>query len=231
MSDTNLTQTRARCKPASMTGPEIDQLGQDLLSCVFESVLCDTNIDSKGKTEDQIMAEVRKIALEWSKRYEMVPVIDFKPNLLARARGFKRHHENHQAILYYATWFEHWINGILIRRLRSLDEREITQMIRDVSLRGKFTWLLALVHGRRIPQKYVKAILEVAEFRNKFVHYKYKAINNDDPDEEEAKLKHVQRTAETAVRYLQTFEERHFFKGAVRGLLKKLRKGRNKKSK
>ena len=155
--------------------------------------------------------------------------IDFKQDLLNRARGFKRKRDDHEAILYYATWFEHWINAILIRRLRKLDEKEARMMIRDVSLRGKYTWLLTLVHETRLPQRHIKAILHVCDLRNEFVHHKYKVFDVDG-DDDSNKLKDAHRSAEKSVRYLQKFEEQHFFKGSARGLLKKLRNTKHEKS-
>ncbi len=201
-----------------------------MLACIYEALLGDGQIDPEGKTEEQIMTEVRKIALKWSNQRPMKWSADFRQDLLNRARSFKRKRNSHEAILYYATWFEHWINGILIRRLRTLDERETCQMIRDVSLRGKFTWLLALVHEKRIPERHIKAVLQICDLRNEFVHHKYKMLDVDS-DDESKKLNEAHRSAEKSVRYLQKFEERHFFKGPARGLLRKLRNTKHEKVK
>lgn len=168
------------------------------------------------------MTEVRMRALKWSKQRPMMWSADFRQDLLTRARSFKRKGNNHEAILYYGTWFEHWINGILLRRLDKLNERESCQMIRDVSLRGKFTWLLVLIHEKRIPQRHIKAVLQVCDLRNEFVHHKYKMFDVD-ADDESKKLKEAHRSAEKTVRYFQKFEEQHFFKGSAREVLKKLK--------
>jgi hypothetical protein len=209
---------------------EIEQIGREMLASIYEALLGDGQIDPDGKSEEQIMSEVREMALQWSKQRPMLWSTDFRQNLLNRARSFKRKGNNHEAILYYGTWFEHWINGVLLRRLHKLDEREGCQMIRDVGLRGKFTWLLSLIHEKRIPQRHIKAVLQVCDLRNEFVHHKYKMFDVDTGDDEGKKLKEAHRSAEKSVRYLQKFEERHFFKGSARGLLKKLRNTKHEKA-
>jgi len=209
----------------------MEQIDREMLACIYEALLASGHIDPKGKTEEQIMAEVRESAMRWTKRRPMMMSTDFRQSLLTRARSLKRSRQDHDAILYYATWFEHWINGVLIRRLRSIDERETCQMIRDVSLRGKFSWLLALVHGKRIPHRHIKAVLQVCELRNEFVHYKYKMVDVDKGDDDKNRLKEAQKMAEKAIRYLQKFEEQHFFNGPARGLLKKLRNTKSEKTK
>ncbi len=213
---------------SSPISKEIEQIGRELIAMVYEALLADGQINPDGKTEEQIMAKVREAALKWSKDRPMMWSTDFRQDLLNRARSFKRRRNNHDAILYYATWFEHWINGVLLRGLRSLDERESYQMIRDVGLRGKFSWLLALVHEKRIPQRHVKTVLHVCDLRNEFVHHKYK-LADIDSDDEDKQLKCAQRSAEKTVRYLQRFEEQHFFRGSARTLLRKLRNTKHEK--
>ena len=202
---------------------EIEQIGRELLATIYEALLMDGHIDPNGKTEDQIMAEVRTAAVEWSKRRPMLMSTDFKGDLLSTARRLKRAKQDNEAVLYYATWFKHWINGVLLRKGQALAERESCQMLRDVNLRGKFTWLLALVHGKRIPQTHVKATMQIGELRNEFIHYKYRMLDVDQTDERKPKLLDALRSAENAIRYLQRFEERHFFKGAARHVLRNLR--------
>jgi hypothetical protein len=209
---------------------EIEQVGRELLVVLYEALLTDGHIDPTGQTEAQIMAQVRKAAVEWSRHRPMLMSYDFKGDLLSAARRLKRTKQDNEAILYYATWFEHWINGVLIRKNQALAERESCQMLRDVNLKGKFTWLLALVHGKRIPQTHVRAIMQIGELRNEFIHYKYRMLDVDQPDERKPKLLNAFRSAETAIRYLQHFEERHFFKGAARQVLRNLRSTRQEKS-
>src|SRR5664280_1150204 len=190
---------------ATTTSPvsrEIEQTGREVLAMLYEAFLTDGHINPEGKSEEQIMAEVRVAAVKWSKRRPMLMSTDFRSGLLSQARKFKRRQEHHEAILYYATWFEHWINAILVRNLHSLNERERCQMVRDVNLRGKYTWLLALVHGKQIPERHINAILRISDLRNEFVHYKYKLADVDTWTDEDKPLRLAQQKAEVAIRFV-----------------------------
>lgn len=202
---------------------EIEEIGRETLACVYEALLADGHIDPEGKTEDQVMNEVRKFALKWSAQRPMRMATDYREDLLTRARANKRSRDYYDAVLYYATWFEHWINCMLIWRLHRLNEAEVNQMVRDVNIRGKYTWLAALTHGYRFPQRHIKTINQVSAMRNEFVHHKYVLSDVDKWHEEPVRFQAVFRSAEAAVRYLQKFALHHLYKGSARGLLKRLR--------
>ncbi len=178
-----------KTKHASPISREMEQIDREMLACIYEALLASGHIDPKGKTEEQIMAEVRESAMRWTKRRPMMMSTDFRQSLLTRARSLKRSRQDHDAILYYAT------------------------------------------HGKRIPHRHIKAVLQVCELRNEFVHYKYKMVDVDKGDDDKNRLKEAQKMAEKAIRYLQKFEEQHFFNGPARGLLKKLRNTKSEKTK
>lgn len=213
---------RTKTNLSSPISKGIEQIDREVLAVIYESLLANGHIDPDGKTDEQVMSEVRETARKWLSQRPVMWSIDFRQDLLNRARSYKRKRRNHEAILYYATWFEHWINNILLRGLQTLDEREARQMIRDVNLRAKFTWLLALVHERRIPQRHINTIVHVSDLRNEFVHYKFRKLDIDN-DDDFRKLKSAHHSAEKSVRYLQRFEEQHFLKGSARGLSRRLR--------
>jgi len=230
-----LTAKRRRSEMNSnITSPvsqEMDQIGRQVIASLYEALIADGHIHPEGKSEDQIIAEVRKAARKWSNRRPMLVGVDFRSDLLTQARRLRRRGKLHEAILYYATWFEHWINRVLTRNLRSLNDREARQMLRDVSLRGKFTWLLGLVHGKQIPERHIRAILRVSDVRNEFVHYKYKLVDVDAWTDEDEPLRLQQQKAQAAVRYLTEFELRHFFHVPSLDLLRRLRNTGNERTK
>ena len=206
---------------SSPINKDIEHYGRVLLAELYAAMLAAGHIETDGKDEDQILEEIRKYAVRWSKRRPMVMATDFRPSLLRQARLYKRRKQHNDAILYYATWFEHWINGFLDRKIHTLEANEIRHLLRDVSLRGKFTWLLVLVSGHRISVKQLHTIFRVADLRNEFVHYKFKLVDVDKDEDED--LERAGRLAEAAARYLHDFETRHLFKGAARDLLKRFR--------
>jgi hypothetical protein len=202
---------------------DMEQNGREILAELYISLLSTGQIETNGKSEDQLYLELVQRAKEWSERRPMRMSRDFRPGLLKQARSLKRRNQLNEASLYYGTWFEHWINSFFDRKAHRLDESEFRQMIRDVNLRGKFTWLLALVVGWRIPEKHLRAVIRVCDLRNEFVHYKWKPVDFDKSEDELEQLRQAHRAAESAIRYLQEFETRHLFKGAARRLLKNLR--------
>lgn len=49
-------------------------------------------------------------------------------------------------------WFEHWINYFVstLATRKGIDKDDITQMIREVNIKGKYTWLLSILGFRKI---------------------------------------------------------------------------------
>jgi len=90
-------------KHRSPISQEIEQIGRELLAGIYEALLADGHIETKGKDEKQIMAEVRQAALQWVKRRPLMMSTDFRQSLLARARTLKRGRADREAVLYYAT--------------------------------------------------------------------------------------------------------------------------------
>jgi hypothetical protein len=208
---------------ASPIGRDMRQAEREILAELYVSLLGHGHIETAGKNEEQLYLELVKEAVEWAKHRPMRMSMDFRPNLLNKARSLKRRNELNEATLYYATWFEHWINFFFMRKTHVLDENEFRQMIRDVNVRGKYTWLLALAVGQRIPEKHLRAILRICELRNEFVHYKFKLVDADKFEDEVKQRRQTYQAAENAVRYLEGFETKHLFKGPARRLLKNLR--------
>src|ERR1700722_1855988 len=127
--------------------------GRGLVNSICRQFLEEGIVDPSGKTNEQVLKELFDHALNWSKQHPMLMSTDYKTSLLKHARTFAKQEAFETAFLFYATWFEHWINGVLTRRLRKLDEDERQQMLWNTSLKGKFTWLLSLIHDSNIPSR------------------------------------------------------------------------------
>lgn len=229
---TDLIQAPTKSKTAhtSPISKDMEQNGREILAELYISLLGTGQIATDGKNEDQLYLELVQRAKEWSERQPIRMSRDFRPDLLKQARTLKRRNQLNEASLYYATWFEHWINSFYDRKANALDENEFRQMIRDVNLRGKFTWLMTLVVGRRIPDRHLRAVVRVSDLRNEFVHYKFKPVDVEKSEDEFEQLRQAHKAAEMAVRYLQEFETRHFYKGAACRLLKNLRYTKRERS-
>ena len=142
-----------------------------------------------------------------------IPIL--KPTILQEARVYARAEHPEIAVLVYATWFEHWINGLMSHRGRHVP---LTQAESDCllfsNLEAKYLSFPAIFGFPRIAQKHLRAILDVAAARNQFVHYKYRShdINKDSP----LKVRCTQaiKGAESVVRYLFRYERKYVYKRA-----------------
>ena len=89
-----------------------------------------------------------------------------------------------------------------------IDRKTTTEIIRNVNIGGKSTWLIKLLGLRPINEKHIKTILKTAELRNAYIHYKWKPDNSKGKDENE----HLKNVKEM-VKYLRTYETKIEFQG------------------
>lgn len=147
-------------------------------------------------------------------------ILDYRQHILERATAFAHSGDLEDSILYYATWFEHWINDLLtsVARRQQMDEAAIGQMIRSTNLEGKFTWLVTAFGLPAIDTALVTDIGAVASIRNSYIHYKFAGQDPDQPPTRQEKLRDAIEKAERAVPILLAYEERHLI-GAARQVL------------
>ncbi|GBC62003.1 hypothetical protein DENIS_2966 [Desulfonema ishimotonii] len=94
------------------------KLGETLFNLIIQYAIAHGNIDISNLSDDQIK---EKYITYTSKLIEKNPDIDFiivhKENILAEARRLVLELKFDLALVVYATWWEHWVNGILATRL------------------------------------------------------------------------------------------------------------------
>jgi hypothetical protein len=125
-------------------------------------------------------------------------IIDHRATLLREARRQVRRHQNEFALLFYATYFEHWINGMIETAAdwRDMAAENTTSLLREAPLRAKLTWVLSLLSVPRLKPGYVKRILAVAEHRNGCVHYKWLPQAGESKRDIDALVKDAERIAQ-----------------------------------
>ncbi len=170
-------------------------------------------IPTFGRSDAEIFAELRRF-LEGFSTIEEAPFLevrDHRPEILERARKFHAVHEPLDALLYYAIWIEHWLNDSIttLLRRRHFDEDLLPDVIRDVSLLGKVTWLMPLVGLPRLEPALAKGMKEISDARNAFVHWKYKARDIELRESKEEALFKLVATAEQIVAALTAYESAH----------------------
>ncbi|QJW97761.1 hypothetical protein [Frigoriglobus tundricola] len=174
-------------------------------------------VDPKGKTDEQLRSELREcIQNDYLERLGGI-IIDHTDSLLRQARTFCRAGKLYYACLMYATWAEHWLNGLITTagQRRGLPDDEITQIIRDTPLRAKLTWLLSLPSLPRIAARHRNLIVHLMDLRNGFVHYKWQGKDDTAQDQERAGVKWSVANFESTVKYILSYEERKIFSASL----------------
>ena len=195
---------------------ESKRLGQALAQHYLYSLIAGGYIDPRGKSDDVLRDELKAYvqkAVE-SNALSKTLVISYDESLVIQARGFAKARSYEQACLFYATWFEHWINHLLLvgprSRLLSLDE--IKLLIRDTGLRAKYSCMPTILGLPRLSKAHIGTVFHLSELRNSFVHYKFAATVVDAPERENAWKTDLDKV-EKAVKYFRNYELKQVFKG------------------
>ena len=197
-------------------GPrEIAAFQRKLVRTIYESLIADGFVDPEGKTDEELHRELARAARALTTQEIIPEVPDLRPTILSEARAYARGTDPEIAILLYATWFEHWINGLMSNRGRHVPlSRGESECLLFSNLEAKYLSFPAIFGFPRIAQKHLRTILEVAAARNQFVHYKYRAhdINKDSPLK--IRCTHAVKRTEAVIRYLFRYEREHVYKRA-----------------
>jgi hypothetical protein len=160
--------------------------------------------------------------------------IDHRELLLQDAAHFWNAEKYDLAYVIYATWFEHSINFIIMKRVaKNISQKYGNEIVRSLSILAKFSWLLDLVGLPSFNQKHRATIAKVADLRNAFIHYKFptKDIDMSAPLNEREKLDTFYLQIIKAVRYMKAYGTRTVLSGKSTTIKKTLKKYLNRRSK
>ena len=199
-------------KPAHQK--QLFKIGEEIVALMLENAIRSGHIDTKGKSAEQLRELFLQYLKDWDRTKPILFGTDHTKSVLTQARLFVKSQQMEFAILFYATWFEHWLNRIIrdSAAKRDILEREIEQMIRDIPSRAKMSWLLSLLGLQAIQPPHKKRVELLLEKRNSFVHYKWKVqdIDNQQERKEQARaLKDIEPTVEYLLRYETRYVRSH----------------------
>lgn len=199
-------------KNTSITEEEVEKFGPILKRKVIETFVKHGLLNINEMTDREIAVEMLKLIEDAEFNF----VLDYKDSILKQARIFYRDGEVELSCLLYATWFEHWINEIIsiLGHRKNLNENEINEVIRHISFRGKYTWLLKLLDFKELNKIHINLIFRLTDLRNSFVHYKWKERNNDFKNEEKFVMEKIEKT----VKYIRNIENRYVYNNSKRKL-------------
>jgi hypothetical protein len=186
-----------------------DRVSEVLVQRVVEGAIRSGRLDPLGKTESELRQEaavlLKQIANDEQAVFEFV--IDYTATLLKEARRAHREGHDEIAVILYATWIEHFLNQVVLNGTarKGLPAADGYQMLREINLKSKATWLLPLVGLRRISEAHVNVLVRLSETRNQYVHYKWKGIDEDEPHDAK-RLESLIEDAEKTITYLRRYE-------------------------
>lgn len=205
------------------------RLGSHLASQFALQAIHDGNISVEGKDDKEIVAEVAtqlKSLIE-KKRLGFKFQIDFSNHLLPQARRYLGEGQSELSALFYATYFEHRINWLIVEicRNKKINDSATRQLIREVNIRGKCSWVMTVLGHEPLKKKFIDDIGSIADIRNSFVHYKWPEKSFDvEQKNKDQKVRAAVARAESAIRYLTRLTDKRFYKNhapRIRRILKK----------
>jgi hypothetical protein len=143
---------------------------------------------------------------------EFQVTIDHQQDLLDEAKRQRDEGRTNYALIFYATWMEHALNGALstFGACIELSEFDYLSLVR-LSLREKMGAVWFLVTGVQFPADLRSRALRLADERNRFVHYKWQAASEEPLELREASEAALMELAEGVVRDLTSFSKKLIF--------------------
>ncbi|MFH8889270.1 hypothetical protein [Streptomyces sp. NPDC017949] len=151
-------------------------------------------------------------------------VVDHLDALLQKAAEAMQANEHWFAILFYATWLEHWVNQVLMSLcVRSgVPEGVAVALVRSCSFNLKLKDVWKSLGAEPIEREYLRIMNDLMEFRNGFVHYKWQARTFSDKDAYDRRVEEVAVSAQGLVPILGDLEDQLLFSGRRKALRARL---------
>ncbi|MFD3162835.1 hypothetical protein [Herpetosiphon sp. NSE202] len=141
-------------------------------------------LDVANKTDRELQRAVFDYIAVWGKEPVLTTHLNlnYTNELFDEALDAVERENGLLAIILYATWCEHWINGIItsIARRQGQSDPTIKRLIRKHNLYQKYTEVLDGLRIPRFDESIREALRTLAKHRNDFVHYKWEPLIVDD---------------------------------------------------
>lgn len=154
-----------------------------LIRSLSAQLVADGLINPEGlsKREYQIAAltELKQLIQDGT---EFNFIVDHKDSVLQQARAFAQESATDFALMFYATWIEHWLNGMYAWQAKrsGTSGEDLLRKLRFGSMNKKMTSDWIATFGEELDTSWVNIMLEIADHRNSFVHYKWPVQDDSD---------------------------------------------------
>lgn len=124
------------------------------------------------------------------------------------------------AILFYATWIEHWLNRIILLRAvgAGTNPELATALIRSSRIDLKMGRIWTSLEIPKFPKELARQVTRVMEYRNAFVHYKWPSEDDETHSESINRVKLEAQQAQKIVTELIGLEDSVFYKGRSKAI-------------
>ena len=124
----------------------------------------------------------------------------------------------------YATFVEHTLNRIIHLACvsKKTDVKTQSEIIKNINISGKCTWLIKLLNLPPFNTSHIKTIESISAERNSYIHYKWKPSKDEisNHDREKIKINEKLKKIKSLLKYLRTYEAKIEFKGKKTKIVK-----------
>jgi hypothetical protein len=108
-------------------------------------------------------------------------VIDHTDNIEEEGKRYLNNKQYMLACIVYSVWTEHFINGFIhkICIRNKINEACFIGLIRKCNIEDKCSWIMELIKGPKLNDRYRMSILKMNNYRNYFIHYKWQPTKDD----------------------------------------------------
>lgn len=207
-----------------------EKLKKELFTAIIPSLVNDlhnSGIISDADLSDKHIVKQKILEFLNSKSKEVFSlIVDHRDTILSLAELQNKEGHKEFSISLYATFVEHTLNSIIHRQCfkKNFDEKTKLDILKNVNLIGKCSWLIKLLELPPLKSDHVKTILSIADERNSFFHYKWKPEPDTDkiPDIDKEDRVHNEKIkkVKALLKYLKNYETKIVYGGKKKKIIK-----------
>jgi hypothetical protein len=145
-----------------------------------------------------------------------VPIY-YRRDLRIDAGIIRDQHHPVGALILYATWFEHWLNGVIFTAAtrRGKTPESVRELLRNTGFKKKLSVTLADMGLPPLDADVHDAVLELVNLRHDYLHFKYTGQEAQTLNALDARLTTAVSRAEPLLDELKAYSITNFFEPAV----------------
>jgi hypothetical protein len=167
--------------------------------------------------EALVAAFISHFRAQYVEGQDVKVVLGYSRDLRAQARELTAAGHLVSPIILYATWVEHWLNGILLTRAlaRKVPYEQAQGLLREASARAKYSWVWTLLDLPPLSLEDLLSLQRLSDTRNQYVQYKWPFQPPEGVEIPDARLRAILEEAEPLCRRLVDYDLDHISSPAL----------------